>query len=76
LMQHDDTVVTLFGQPNYCQRMGNKAAYMTIDKTGKTDIVQFADTDVFEFICKFILTKQEQETPKNTQNTCLPHYFS
>jgi hypothetical protein len=76
LLQHDNTVITLFGQPNYCQRTGNKAAYMTIQKTGKTDIVQFSDRDVAEFTKKFTEIKQEEKGDKVPSCSNIALYFS
>jgi diadenosine tetraphosphatase ApaH/serine/threonine PP2A family protein phosphatase len=75
--QHDDKVLTLFGQPNYCRSVGNLGAYMTIQKSGKTDIVQFTDIDVIEFINNFEIANKEKEKGEESKiGFNIPHYFA
>jgi len=41
IWSHDKQVVTIFSAPNYCYRVGNKAAIMEIDEYNKNVFIQF-----------------------------------
>ena len=38
---HNGKLITIFSAPNYVDQMGNKAAFIRLDKTYKPDFVQF-----------------------------------
>lgn len=86
--QHDDKVLTLFGQPNYCGLRCNYAAYMTIEPSGRTEIVQFMESNVESVneemeklenkddgIDQEKKDISEKRPPSPTTNHCLPDYF-
>ncbi|XP_065051782.1 serine/threonine-protein phosphatase 5-like [Rhopilema esculentum] len=39
---HEGKCITVFSAPNYCDQMGNKGAYITLDKTLKPKFTSFA----------------------------------
>jgi serine/threonine-protein phosphatase PP1 catalytic subunit len=77
--QHNNTVLTLFGQPDYCGMLNNSAAYMNINPDGTTQIIQFANSDIKKLnnvICN--LKKNHTNIklePKKDEDFILHNYF-